>query len=284
MLAKKTHNAIELNFKYDPQVVSFVKSLDGRKYSPATKTWFVPIAGAHGLVKRLEDRGFKVHEEVWEEVKKDKKMAEEAEALAVVHPRGDDEQDARQGRRRHDGGDPRQRHERRDDEALGRPLRRLLAGGLPAPGPPHRLGADAGDAASQRADGVGRALADQFAIGIVAAARERVEHDPGFERVDREQHRERERGHQNQRDIGELHGHERRGARAERREERAGGFDRPDHQRIAVEPEQITVEQREREVGGDACQQAEDRGRNLLREPRCCHHDRDRREPDHDAG
>ena len=84
MLAKKTHNAIELNFKYDPQVVSFVKSLDGRKYSPATKTWFVPIAGSWHVVQRLIKRGFKIQDELLEAVKNDEKEAQDAEALAVM--------------------------------------------------------------------------------------------------------------------------------------------------------------------------------------------------------
>ena len=84
MIARKNNNTVEISFKYDPMLVSFVKSLEGRKYNPATKCWYIPLAGSHASVDRLAKRGFTIHPELWAEVKKDQEQAREAEALAVL--------------------------------------------------------------------------------------------------------------------------------------------------------------------------------------------------------
>ena len=84
MIVRKNNNAVEISFKYDPSLVSFVKSLEGRKYNPATKSWFIPLVGSHASVECLAKRGFTIDPSLWEEVKKDQERAREAEALAVL--------------------------------------------------------------------------------------------------------------------------------------------------------------------------------------------------------
>jgi len=84
MLVRKNNNAIEISFQYDPILVSFVKSLEGRKYNPATKNWYIPLAGSRASVDRLARRGFQIDPELWNEVKRDQEQAREAEALAVL--------------------------------------------------------------------------------------------------------------------------------------------------------------------------------------------------------
>lgn len=84
MIARKVENSVEISFSYDPMLVSFVKSLEGRKYNPATKCWYIPLAGSHVSVDRLAQRGFTIHPELWAEVRKDQEQAREAEALATL--------------------------------------------------------------------------------------------------------------------------------------------------------------------------------------------------------
>lgn len=84
MLVRKNNNYIEISFKYDPALISFVKSLEGRKYNPATKLWTIPLAGSHTSIDRLAQRGFTIHPELWAEVRKDQEQAREAEALAIL--------------------------------------------------------------------------------------------------------------------------------------------------------------------------------------------------------
>ncbi len=84
MIVRKNNNIIEISFAYDQALVSFVKSLEGRKYNPATKCWYIPLAGSHASVDRLAKRGFTIHPELWAEVRKDQEQAREAEALAIL--------------------------------------------------------------------------------------------------------------------------------------------------------------------------------------------------------
>ena len=84
MIARKVQNAVEISFKYDPIMVSFVKSLEGRKYNPATKSWFIPFAGSYASLERLAKRGFTIDPSLWEEVRKDQEQAAEAEAMALL--------------------------------------------------------------------------------------------------------------------------------------------------------------------------------------------------------
>ena len=85
MNARKYQNAIEISFKFDPALVSFVKSLEGRKYNPATKRWYIPLAGSHASVERLARKGFSIDPDLWEEVRRDQRQAQEAEAMATMH-------------------------------------------------------------------------------------------------------------------------------------------------------------------------------------------------------
>lgn len=84
MIVKRNNNAIEISFRYDPQVVSFVKTLEGRKYNPATKSWFIPFAGSSVSVEQLERKGFQIDPALKQELMADRQVAQEAEALAVM--------------------------------------------------------------------------------------------------------------------------------------------------------------------------------------------------------
>lgn len=84
MIATKKDNLIEISFRYDAYLVSFIKSLDGRKYNPAKKNWTLPVANSFRSVKRLEERGFKIDDALWTAVKSDESKAKEAEAIAVM--------------------------------------------------------------------------------------------------------------------------------------------------------------------------------------------------------
>ncbi len=84
MIVRKIQNSIEISFPYDPMLVSFVKSLEGRKYNPATKCWYIPLVGSHASVDRLAKRGFTIHPDLWAEVKKDQEQAREAESLSLM--------------------------------------------------------------------------------------------------------------------------------------------------------------------------------------------------------
>lgn len=84
MQVKKHGDTILISFQYDPVVVSFVKSLEGRKYLPHLKEWSIPLAGSHASIDRLAKRGFTIHPELWAEARKDQEQAREAEALALL--------------------------------------------------------------------------------------------------------------------------------------------------------------------------------------------------------
>lgn len=84
MLVRKVQNTIEISFRYDPALVSFVKTLEGRKYDPHTKSWSIPLAGSSPAVDRLAARGFTIDPDLWAAVRRDQELAREAEALAVM--------------------------------------------------------------------------------------------------------------------------------------------------------------------------------------------------------
>jgi len=84
MNAKKIDNKIEITFKYDPQLVDFIKTLEGRRYDPARRCWTIPIEGARSSVERLAKRGFTIQSELWAEVEKDQERAQRAEELATM--------------------------------------------------------------------------------------------------------------------------------------------------------------------------------------------------------
>lgn len=84
MHVRKHNNTILISFQYDPQIISFVKSLEGRKYLPHLKEWSIPLAGSHASIDRLAKRGFTIHPDLWAEVRKDQEQAREVEALALL--------------------------------------------------------------------------------------------------------------------------------------------------------------------------------------------------------
>ena len=80
----KRNTRLEIKFKYDPLLVSLIKSFDGRTYNPSNHCWHIPIAGAMPAIKKLAEKGFNIDPEVLEAVKEDQRVAEEAEALTIM--------------------------------------------------------------------------------------------------------------------------------------------------------------------------------------------------------
>ena len=84
MRVKLINGKIDISFKYDFNLVSWIKTLDGRQYQVDSKSWSIPIAGALPAVQALAKKGFYIDPEVIEAVKEDKRIAEESESLAVM--------------------------------------------------------------------------------------------------------------------------------------------------------------------------------------------------------
>lgn len=68
------NNDIQISFKYNPQLVAFVKSFPARRYDPILKCWFVPIVSAEAemIVKKLQNTGFEILPEIWEALRAEK--------------------------------------------------------------------------------------------------------------------------------------------------------------------------------------------------------------------
>lgn len=84
MIVKKNNSSIEISFAYDPKLVLFVKTLDGRKYNAGTKSWFIPLAGSSVSVEQLARKGFRIELGLLEAMEADVKLAQEAVALAIL--------------------------------------------------------------------------------------------------------------------------------------------------------------------------------------------------------
>jgi SNF2 family DNA or RNA helicase len=80
----KHNTRLEVKFRYQHNLVSLVKSLDGRTYNPQTRSWFLPIAGAGEALGKLSRAGFTIDPEVLVAVKEDEARSKEAEALATL--------------------------------------------------------------------------------------------------------------------------------------------------------------------------------------------------------
>ena len=123
-------------------------------------------------------------------------LFEQVEARTIEHAEGDDDENASESGDGHPPQKPAQHQKHRQREhtlkhsrqARGSAAAQVDQGGAHGPGPRH--------ATHQRRNDVAGALADQFAIRAVPAARERVHHYTGLERVDGEQGGEGERRHQ----------------------------------------------------------------------------------------
>jgi len=81
---KYDDRTILISFKFDPRLVSFVKTLEGRKYLPQLKKWAIPFAGSSVSVEQLERKGFQIDPALRQELMADRQVAQEAEALAVM--------------------------------------------------------------------------------------------------------------------------------------------------------------------------------------------------------
>ena len=84
MQVTQRNNTIEITFAFSPKLVSFVKTLEGRKYNPGTKSWFIPLAGAGVSIAQLERKGFVIQPELKAAIEADQQQAQQAEALAVM--------------------------------------------------------------------------------------------------------------------------------------------------------------------------------------------------------
>lgn len=85
MQVKLNKDKIEIFFQYNPQLVSFVKSLNGRVYSPQNKSWFIPLIAINSeILRKLSNRGFFVENECYLKVKEQEVKAQELEAVAAM--------------------------------------------------------------------------------------------------------------------------------------------------------------------------------------------------------
>lgn len=82
MRVQLVNNQIEVKFKYDFQLVSWVKNLDGRAYSPASRSWSIPLTTTPATLKQLQDRGFQVDDDVVRLINANHQQAQEAVSLA----------------------------------------------------------------------------------------------------------------------------------------------------------------------------------------------------------
>ena len=84
MKVTQKNNLIIISFQYNPYLVSKVKTLDNRKYSPKERAWYIPIANSTKSIEKLTKWGFEVETDLLKAVKEDHRKAKEAEALAVM--------------------------------------------------------------------------------------------------------------------------------------------------------------------------------------------------------
>lgn len=84
MLVRKNKDKIEISFAYDPKLIAFMKTLQGKKYNPGTKTWFIPLAGNSVTIEQLARKGFKIDPELLAAMEADVKLAQEAEAISIL--------------------------------------------------------------------------------------------------------------------------------------------------------------------------------------------------------
>src|SRR3990167_2740245 len=81
MVTKQIGNLIEISFKYNPALVSFINTLEGRTYNPATRARYIPLTGSDKSIGRLAACGLEVKPELREAVLKDTKKVAEMERL-----------------------------------------------------------------------------------------------------------------------------------------------------------------------------------------------------------
>ena len=84
MRVKLINNKINISFKYDWALVNWVKSLDAREYSATTRSWSIPLTSSLETIKRLQDKGFIVDNDVISHVEANHVKAREVEAIAVM--------------------------------------------------------------------------------------------------------------------------------------------------------------------------------------------------------
>lgn len=84
MKARKQGDVIEITFPYDARLVALMKSFPGRKYSPQTKAWYIPIAGSSEAIEKLRRWQFSIDPDLLSAIEENKRVAEEVEALQVM--------------------------------------------------------------------------------------------------------------------------------------------------------------------------------------------------------
>ena len=78
----KSGKEIMIDFDYNPMLVSAVKALDGREYSPTVRAWFIPITNSLESLERLSSLGFDIPENVWLAARKDEEVSRQAEKMS----------------------------------------------------------------------------------------------------------------------------------------------------------------------------------------------------------
>lgn len=71
------NNRIKVKFNYDPKLIQFVKSIEGRQYSSPDKAWFIPKYISSGGLDTFRRLGFYIAPEVEKEVGNVQKIHEE---------------------------------------------------------------------------------------------------------------------------------------------------------------------------------------------------------------
>lgn len=83
MLVSKKGERLEISFLYRSDLVSFMKTLPGRKYHPALRIWSIPSAGSSESVLKLLKKGFRVDDAIINAMEEDRKTGDEAVSLSL---------------------------------------------------------------------------------------------------------------------------------------------------------------------------------------------------------
>src|SRR3990167_3935358 len=65
MHASLDGNNIILTFRFDPAVIQFVRTINGRRYMQGTKTWILPLTVGEHTVRNLEKLGFSIDPRIY---------------------------------------------------------------------------------------------------------------------------------------------------------------------------------------------------------------------------
>jgi hypothetical protein len=154
---------------------------------------------------RLAESATDHHGRDHHEVEHGRARAQQVQAVAVDHANADHDEDPRERRDRHPGDEAPEDEECADREHAFDEAGKARAS---AARDVHQRGAHlagTGDAADHAGGEIAQALRDELAVRIVAGACQRIEHDAGFQRIDREEDREGRCRHDDAGDVREGH-------------------------------------------------------------------------------